>query len=157
MKEVKPTMAPSAAEAWYRRTYTDHYYPPIRELKVQRDDLKDQKTVRSNMTRLIRQGAYASIILSLGIAACIFVASLAAYIKKVTIKDIGCFIGFIAICYLCRMFTIHQKNIPSDFWGSKMDEEQLSKKTASGRIMIFLLFIGFTGLVVLAFYGAKFK
>ncbi|MBL7718597.1 MAG: hypothetical protein JNL72_07165 [Flavipsychrobacter sp.] len=139
-------------EVWYRVTYSNHYYPPIRELRVQRDDIQDEKRVKQNMSRMIRQGAYASIILSLCIAGCIFIAGLAAYAQKVTIKDIACFVAFIGISYLCRVDSIKQKKASLDFWNYTLDEAGLQKKTDSGRIMITLLFLAFVAVAVAAFY-----
>jgi len=155
MKEQ--TSTPNPVEVWYRVTYSKHYYPPTREMKVQRTDLKDEQTVKNNMNRLIRQGAYASIILTLCIAACIFVAGLAFYEKTVTIKDILCVIGFIGVSYLCRIDSIKQKKVCIDFWASKMDEEQLKKNTGTGRIYITLLFVVFLTITITAFYHLMFK
>lgn len=66
-------------EAVHRMHFKDHYYPPIKFMRMQREDIKDERRVRGDMTKLIRQGAYAGITLSLAIAACLFIIGLAAY------------------------------------------------------------------------------
>ncbi len=144
-------------EAVHRMHFKDHYYPPIKVMKMQRDDLKDEKAVKNNMNRLIRQGAYASIILSLSIAGCIFIASYAAYMRRVTMKDIICLVGLIGISYLCRIDSIKQKKVCIDFWDSKIGEDELMKKTNIGRIYISILFLVFTGIAIAAFYDMKFQ
>lgn len=143
-------------EAVHRMHFKDHYYPPIKVMKMHRTDLKDERAVKNNMNRLIRQGAYASIILTLCIAGCIFITTYAAYMKRVTIKDIVCLIGFIGISYLCRIDSIKQKKVCLDFWDSKIGEDELMKKTNIGRIYISMLFLIFVAIGIAAFYDMKF-
>ena len=153
-KEISAASHP--LEAAHRLHFKDHYYPPVKVMTVQRTDLKDEKAVKNNMNRLIRQGAYASIILTLSIAGCIFIATYAAYMQRVTLKDILCFVGFIAVSYLCRIDSIKQKKVCISFWASEIGEDELMKKTGVGRIYITLLFLVFLGIAGAAFYDMKF-
>lgn len=143
-------------EAVHRMHFKDHYYPPLKVMTMQRTDLKNEKAVKSNMNRLIRQGAYASIILTLCIAGCIFIGTYAAYMKRVTIKDAACFAAFLGISYLCRIDSIKQKKVCLDFWASQIGEDELMKKTNTGRIYITILFLIFLGIAGAAFYDMKF-
>ena len=152
----KTQSAPHPVEVWYRVHYSKHYYPPIKQLKMARTDLKDEVLVRKNMNRIIRQVAYSGIILSLCAAACLFVIAFAGYRMKVEIKDIACFLAFIGLAYLCRMQSKKQVKVRSDFWDSKIDEEQLFKLTAAGRLFVILFFLAFTGVAIIAFYNVKF-
>ena len=153
----KPAQTPShPVEVWYRVTYSQHYYPPIREMQIQRTDIKNEPVVRKNMNRLIKQGAYAGLTLFLGIAACITVATFAIFTVHSSLMDAFCFIGFVGISYLCRVHSIRQKKVREDFWDNKLSEEQLQKKTTGGRITIALLFLTFLALSVGSFYDLKF-
>ena len=157
MKENTQTQTQShPVEVWYRVTYSQHYYPPIREMKIQRTDIKNEPVVRTNMNRLIKQGAYSGITLALGIAACITVVAFAAYNREASINNMLCFVGFVAISYFCRVLSIKQKKVREVFWDNRLSEEHLQSKTTWGRIMITVLFLSFVGLSMVAFYDIKF-
>lgn len=149
-------------EAVHRMHFKDHYYPPIKVMKMQRDDIKDERRVKSDMTKLIRQGAYAGITLSLCIAACLFVVGLAAYnamnqIPVPFLKDGVCLVAFLGLSYLCRTLSIKQKKVRNDFWNLNMTEEELHKRTAFGRSMVSLLFLAFVAIGLAAFYTVEFR
>jgi hypothetical protein len=154
-KDTRASVHP--LEGVHRMHFKDHYYPPIKFMKMQREDIKDERRVRNDMTKLIRQGAYAGITLSLCIAACLFVAGLAAYTKHVTIKDGACIVAFVGLAYLCRTLSIKQKKVRNDFWDISMSEEELHKKTAFGRNMVSLLFLAFVAIGLVAFYHVEFR
>lgn len=149
-------------EAVHRMHFKDHYYPPIKFMKMQREDIQNERRVRSDMTKLIRQGAYAGITLSLSIAACLFVVGLAAYnvMNKVPVqwaKDGICLIAFVGLAYLCRTLSIKQKKVRNDFWNLQMTEEELHKRTAYGRMMVSVLFLAFVVIGLAAFYTVQFR
>jgi hypothetical protein len=131
-------------------------------MKMQREDIKDERRVKSDMTKLIRQGAYAGITLSLSIAACLFIVGLAAYntankIGTNFIKDGACLVAFIGLAYLCRTLSIRQKKVRNDFWNLNLTEEELHKRTAYGRMMVLLLFFAFVAIGLVAFYHVEFR
>ena len=149
-------------EAVHRMHFKDHYYPPIKFMKMQREDIKDEKRVKSDMTKLIRQGAYAGITLSLSIAACLFIVGLAAYnyankLGTNIIKDSICLAAFIGLAYLCRTLSIRQKKVRNDFWNLSLGEDELHKRTAFGRNMVSLLFLAFVAIGLIAFYHVEFR